>query len=313
MTAARVAVVASYAAGLSMEVDRLPGPGETRIGRGFAEGPGGKGSNQAIQAARLGAEVGLVACVGDDAYGRAALDLWSDEGIRTEHVLRDSDQPTGVGFILVDAAGQNSIALDPGANGSLGKRAVDDARPVFEESIVCLVQLEIPLSSAAYALARAKEAGCITLLNPAPARRIPDEVWPSVDVVIPNEGEAGKLLRNETCSTEAAGEELIGKVNLAAVITLGSDGVLVFDKSGKTERFPAFAVDVRDTTGAGDAFTGAFGTRLAQGGSLEEAVEWGTAAGALACTVPGVVPSLADRAALLGLLSNGERRPIGQR
>jgi ribokinase len=302
MTPANVCVVASYAVGLSMDVDRFPGPGETRIGSGFAQGPGGKGSNQAIQASRLGAAVSLVACVGDDDYGSAALDLWRNEGISTEHVTVTGHQPTGVGFIMVDRSGQNSIAIDPGANNSLEPAAIDDAHAAFERSAVCLVQLEIPIASAAHALKKAKEAGCVTVLNPAPAQPLPTEVWRYVDVITPNEGEAAVVLGLEGAPKDM-GERLLERVNLAAVVTLGEKGSLVLDKRGTAERVPAFPVAVRDTTGAGDAFTGAFGVRLAQGGDVAEAARWGSAAGALACTVPGVVPSLPSEEALTGLLS----------
>ena len=303
MTPANVCVVASYAVGLSMDVDRFPGPGETRIGSGFAQGPGGKGSNQAIQASRLGAEVSLVACVGDDGYGREALNLWRDEGISTEHVTVTGHQPTGVGFIMVDGSGQNSIAIDPGANNALEPAVIDAAHAAFERSAVCLVQLEIPIASAAHALKKAKEAGCITVLNPAPAQPIPAEVWGYVDVITPNEGEAAVVLGLEGTTDNDIGERLLERVNLAAVVTLGEKGSRVLDKRGTAERVPAFPVSVRDTTGAGDAFTGAFGVRLAQGGDVAEAARWGSAAGALACTVPGVVPSLPDEEALTGLLS----------
>ncbi|MBX6765317.1 MAG: ribokinase [Rubrobacteraceae bacterium] len=295
-------VVASYAVGLSMDVDRFPQPGETRIGSGFVQGPGGKGSNQAIQAARLGAEVELVACVGDDPYGRDAFDLWRREGISTEYVVQVGDYPTGVGFILVDEVGQNSIAIDPGANNALGTSVVDCARPAFERSAVCLVQLEIPLDSAAYALKIAKEAGCITVLDPAPARPIPDEAWAYVDVVTPNEGEATIILGTEG-TVEEIGEKLLEKVNMAAIVTLGEKGVFYLDKAGIAEWVPAFPVRVRDTTGAGDAFAGALGVKLAQGGDQLEAVRWGAAAGALACTVPGVVPALPTQEALLEILA----------
>ena len=303
MTPANVCVVASYAVGLSMDVDRFPGPGETRIGSGFAQGPGGKGSNQAIQASRLGAEVSLVACVGDDDYGSAALDLWRNEGISTEHVTVTGHQPTGVGFIMIDGSGQNSIVIDPGANNALEPAVIDGAHAAFERSAVCLVQLEIPIASAAHALKKAKEAGCVTVLNPAPAQPLPAEMWRYVDVITPNEGEAAVVLGLEGAAKDV-GERLLERVNLAAVVTLGEKGALVLDKKrGIAERVPSFPVAVRDTTGAGDAFTGAFGVRLAQGEDVAEAARWGSAAGALACTVAGVVPSLPTKEALTGLLS----------
>jgi ribokinase len=308
MEAAKLCVVASYAAGLSMEVDQLPSPEETRIGRGFVQGPGGKGSNQAIQAARLGADVALVACVGDDPYGRDALRLWNDEGIPTDHVTRTSQFQTGVALIIVEDSGRNSIAIDPGANNALELRLLDDVVSAFERSSVCLVQLEIPLATAAHALKVAKEAGCLTIFNPAPAQPVPEHIWAYVDIVTPNRGEA-EIISGGRDTEEEIGRKLAEKVNLAAIVTLGEDGAMVVDKAGLVERVPAAEVAVVDTTGAGDAFNGALAVRIAEGGDILDAVRWGGAAGALACTAHGVVPALPHRESLTGLLERTSGRP----
>jgi ribokinase len=308
MDTAKLCVVASYAAGLSIEVDQLPRPEETRIGRGFVLGPGGKGSNQAIQAARLGADVALVACVGDDLYGREALRLWDEEGIPTDHVARTSQHQTGVALILVEDSGRNLIAIDPGANHALEPRLLDDAAPAFECSSVCLVQLEIPLASASYALKAAKEAGCLTIFNPAPAQPVPEHVWPYVDIVTPNKGEAEVVSRLKG-TEEEIGRKLADKVNVAAIVTLGEEGAFVVDKAGRMERVPAAEVAAVDTTGAGDAFNGALAVRIAEGSDVIDAVRWGTAAGGLACTAHGVVPALARRESLTGLLERMCGRP----
>lgn len=308
MHEAKLCVVASYAAGLSMEVDQLPNPEETQIGRNFVRGPGGKGSNQAIQAARLGADVALVACVGDDLYGRDALRLWDEEGIPTDHVARTSRYQTGVALILVENSGRNLIAIDPGANSALEPRLLDDAAPAFERSSVCLVQLEIPLGSASHALKVAKEAGCTTIFNPAPAQPVPEHVWPYVDIITPNKGEA-EVVSGVKGDEEEIGRKLAEKVNLAAIVTLGENGAMVVDKTGRVERVPAAEVEVVDTTGAGDAFNGALAVRLAGGGDLIDAVRWGAAAGALTCTAHGVVPALSHRESLIGLLERTSGRP----
>jgi len=290
-----------------MEVDQLPNPEETRIGHGFVQGPGGKGSNQAIQAARLGADVALVACVGDDLYGRDALRLWDEEGIPTDHVARTSRYQTGVALILVENSGRNLIAVDPGANNALEPRLLDDAAPAFERSSVCLVQLEIPLGSAFHALKVAKGAGCLTIFNPAPAQPVPEHVWPYVDIITPNKGEA-EVVSGVRGAEEEIGRKLAEKVNVAAIVTLGEDGAMVVDKTGRVERVPAAEVAVVDTTGAGDAFNGALAVRIAEGGDLIDAGRWGTAGGALACTANGVVPGLPHRESLTGLLERTSGR-----
>ncbi len=270
---ARVAVVGSYGVGLTVELDRVPEAGETVVGRSFRTDHGGKGSNQAVGAARLGAEVDFLTAIGDDAFGRAALELWQDEKVRSEAVLADA--PTMTAPIFVEPSGENRIVIVPGALEQLSPVHVDAFADRISVADICVVQLEIPLETALYALAVARSQGVRTILDPAPAPREP--IVTEVDYLTPNETEAGAV-------RGAAG---------TVVLTLGEQGARLGDRL-----VPAFPASVVDTTGAGDAFTAAFAVGLAEGLSDLDAVRWGCAAGAYMVEHPGVVPGLPTRAQL---------------
>ena len=199
-TAPRVTVVGSYAVGMTLRTDRFPVGGETRHGSDFDMGPGGKGSNQAIQAARLGADVELVTCIGRDTFGDEALALYADEGVATTHLIR-SDRNTGVGFIILDATGQNVIILDMGANHELTVADVQLARARIEGSGAFLTQLEVPLDCALAGLRIARAAGVPAILNPAPARSLPREALADVDIMTPNQTEL-RILRGLPRTTQ---------------------------------------------------------------------------------------------------------------
>ena len=297
-----ITVVGSYATGLTMKVDRLPGSGETLLGTGYRVDHGGKGSNQAVACARLGAKVNFVARIGNDAFGRMALQLYRDEGIDTSFVRATPDAPTGVGFILVEAAsGRNCIVLDTGANEQLTADDVAHCDAPLRSSAVVLTQLEIPVEAAKAALARGRACGAITILNPAPVRPLSKDVLGLVDVLTPNEGEARVLTgRNpgDAMAPQEVGRELVRAGVKRVVITLGEEGALLVTQSGH-QHFPALAVEAVDTTGAGDAFSAALATALAFGATLEAAVEIANVAGGLAATREGVVPSLPSRAEIL--------------
>jgi ribokinase len=270
---ARVAVVGSYGVGLTVELDRVPEAGETVVGRSFRTDHGGKGSNQAVGAARLGAEVDFLTAIGDDAFGRAALELWQEENVRVEAVLADA--PTMTAPIFVEPSGENRIVIVPGALEQLSPAHVDAFADRIAVADVCVVQLEIPLETALHALAVARSEGVRTILNPAPAPREP--IVTEVDYLTPNETEAGAVRR----------------VGGTVVLTLGEQGARLGDRL-----VPAFPASVVDTTGAGDAFTAAFAVGLAEGLSDLDAVRWGCAAGAYMVEHPGVVPGLPTRAQL---------------
>jgi ribokinase len=270
---ARVAVVGSYGVGLTVELDRMPESGETVVGRSFRTDHGGKGSNQAVGAARLGAEVALLTAIGDDAFGHEAVALWQSEGVRAEAVLAPAATMTAP--ILVEPSGQNRIVVVPGALAGLTRAHVDAFAERIAGADICLVQLEIPVDTALHALEVARRAGVRTILNPAPAP--PEPIAPDVDYLTPNETEV----------------DAVRGARGTLVVTLGEEGAEL--ESVRVRAFPAQAVD---TTGAGDAFTAAFAVALAEGRTDLEAVRWGCAAGAHMVEHAGVVPGLPTRAEL---------------
>jgi ribokinase len=267
---ARVAVVGSYGVGLTVELERMPEAGETVLGRAFRIDHGGKGSNQAIGCARLGAEVYFLTAIGDDEFGRGAVALWDAEGVRAQAVVTPAATMTAP--ILVEPSGENRIVVVPGALEHLGPAEVDAFSDRIAAADLCVVQLEIPVWTALYALEVARAAGVRTILNPAPAPA--EAIAPVCDYVTPNESEAAAV----------AGAQA------TFVRTLGDEGAELHG-----ERVPAFPADVVDTTGAGDAFTAAFAVALAEGLDEREAVRWGCAAGAHMVEHPGVVPGLPRR------------------
>jgi ribokinase len=294
----RIAVVGSYATGLTMRVHRIPGAGETLLGSGYRVDFGGKGSNQAVGCARLGARVDFVARIGKDSFGDMALGLYRDEGIDVTHLKRSAEAPTGVGFIVVEAkSGQNCIVLDPGANELLTAADVSAAASVLKSAAVVLTQLEIPAEAAEAGLTIGRTAGVVTILNPAPVRPLPASLLEMVDVLTPNETEARVLAGrapDDSIDPEIVAHELIGRGVKQVVMTLGENGALLVSSS-ECRRLPAVRVRAVDTTGAGDAFNAGLATALAHGASLEEAVQFAVIVGAMAVTKDGVIPSLPRR------------------
>lgn len=297
---ARVTVVGSYAVGLTMRSARIPVAGETLLADEFDRGPGGKGSNQAIQIARLGLDAQLLAVVGDDGFGDDALALWRAEGVGVAGVAREPGAATGVGFILLDAAGENRILLYPGANALLSERRVEVLSARIAGSGVVLAQLEIPAAGAAAAMRAGRVYGAITVLNPAPATALADGVLRDVDVLVPNETEA-RLLLGLAPGDHADERELCRALRArgagTVVMTLGARGALIAG-DGEPTHVPALTVGVVDTTGAGDAFTGTLAAALATGHAVEPAVRRAVVAGGLACTRLGVLPALPSLAEL---------------
>jgi ribokinase len=274
-----VAVIGSVNLDLVATTARLPGPGETVSGSAYAEHAGGKGLNQAVAAARTGAVVVMVGAVGDDDAGRRLRSLAENEGIDVGAVAVVSGSPTGRALITVDADAENSIVVIPGANSSVRAGSLPHAR-------VVIAQLEIPLDEVIAALRSARAGGARTMLNPAPAQPLPDELLEVCDIIVPNEHELELI---------GGVESLLGRGVGAVVMTMGAAGARVTVRTGTstTERHqPAFQVTPVDTTGAGDAFCGSLAARLAAGDGLESAVRYAAAAGALATTVEGAVPSL---------------------
>lgn len=303
-TGPRIAVVGSYATGLTMKVERMPSTGETLLGTGYRVDYGGKGSNQAVACARLGASVSFVAKIGTDPFGEMALGLYRDEGIDITHVKQVTDAPTGVGFIIVESAsGHNCITIDPGANELLTAAEVAQCETAFDSSAVVLTQLEIPVAAAEAALAQGRARGAVTILNPAPVRALPSSILQLVDILTPNQSEA-KVLAGINPAADVEPEEvariLIGSGVKQVVMTLGENGALIV--TGKSSSpIPALRMRAVDTTGAGDAFNAGLAMALACGVNLEQAVQFAVVTGGLAVTREGVIPSLPSRVEVLGL------------
>ncbi|MCF3933614.1 ribokinase [Acuticoccus sp. M5D2P5] len=304
---ARVAILGIFVADLAFEAPRLPQLGETLLGQGFRMGPGGKGSNQAVAAAKAGANAALITRLGADAFGEIALGIWGEAGVDTAHVVRDSARPTGAAFIFVSTRdGNNAIIVEAGAAGDLTAADLDAAREAITKAAVFVTQLEQPIDAARRGLALAREAGVATVLNPAPAAELDDALLTLCDYVTPNESEAAALTGLPVGSVEearVAADRLLARGARAAVLTLGERGALYHD--GRiSDLVPAFAVGpVRDTTGAGDAFTGAFATALGEGRAPLEAVRFACAAGSLSVTRPGAAAAMPTRAEIDALLA----------
>ncbi|GGN54406.1 ribokinase [Streptomyces albiflavescens] len=282
-------VVGSANADLVIGVERRPAAGETVLGSDLAVHPGGKGANQAVAAARLGARTALLARVGDDAHGRLLLDSQREAGVDTEGVLVGG-APTGVALITVDPSGDNSIVVSPGANGRLTPEDVRAAGSLFQASRVVSAQLEIPLETVVEVV-RGLAPGSRFVLNPSPPRPLPTEVLAACDPLIVNEHEArviaGTALGD---SPEDWATALLALGPRSVVVTLGAEGALVASAEG-IARVPSVKVEAVDTTGAGDAFTAALAWRLGRGESPEEAAGYAARVGAAAVTRPGAQES----------------------
>lgn len=292
-------VVGSANADLVIGVERRPAAGETVLGSDLAVHPGGKGANQAVAAARLGARTALLARVGDDAYGRLLLDSQRAAGVDTVGVLVGG-APTGVALITVDPTGDNSIVVSPGANGRLTPDDVRAAASLFHASRVVSTQWEIPPETVV-AVVRSLAPGSRFVLNPSPPRPLPAEILAACDPLVLNEHEAGVILGDAVVgdSPEEWARILLAKGPRSVVVTLGSRGALVADSAG-TVLVPAVPVKAVDTTGAGDAFTAALAWRLGAGESLAQAAAYAVRVGAAAVTKAGAqesFPTAADVAA----------------
>ena len=286
-----IAVVGSYNVGLTIKCERVPSRGETLLGSGYSEGPGGKGSNQAIAARRLGGRVHFIGCVGRDRYGDDAVALWSSEGVSTEAVRR-GDAHTGLAFIVVEPTGSNAITVDPGANSELTRRDVEASRKVLGRCGALLTQLEIPPQVAAASAFIAKAGGGTVILNPAPAVKASELDLSAVDILTPNESEFSVLAGTD--DLEGGSRALLSRGPRAVVVTLGEKGALVTTEEDSFV-VPAPRVRAVDTTGAGDAFNGALAVALTEGEPLSAAVKFANYAGALAVTKYEVIPALPTR------------------
>ena len=303
-----VAILGIFVADLAFRAGRQPAMGETLMGSGFKMGPGGKGSNQAVAAARAGAQVSFISRLGQDAFGDIALATWKAEGI-TPRVSLAQDEPTGAAYIFVsDETGENAIIVVPGAAGGIGARDVEAARDAIEAAAVFVTQLEQPVEAALRGLGIARNSGAVTVFNPAPAAPVPDAVYALCDYVIPNETEAEALTGLAVASDDdarRAGDALLNKGAGTAIITLGARGAL-FHSRERSEVVASFAAGkVVETAGAGDSFVGAFAAALAEGMAPIAATRFGCAAAGISVTRPGTAPAMPARAEIEALLRRG--------
>ncbi len=300
-----VAVVGSANIDFSVPVDRLPAPGETVLGGDLAITHGGKGANQALAASRAGAAVAFIAKVGRDGHGDEIRRHLLAAGLSLDAMVEDRETPSGVAFILVERGGRNQIVVAPGSNMCLSPSDLEPYHFLLQGCRVLLTQLETPQDTVSYALRQARQAHVVTILNPAPAHPLPDEVYSLLDFVTPNETEASALSGVQVkgvASAREAARWFLARGCQNVIITLGSSGA-VWANPEEAWHSPAFAVDAVDSTAAGDAFNGVLAARLAQGARLEEAIRWAGAAGALACTRRGAQESLPNLPALEAFLA----------
>jgi ribokinase len=301
-----VTVMGSYVADLAFRIDRLPTWGETRMGESFQLGPGGKGSNQAVAAARAGAHVNFISKLGSDPFGEIARTLYREEGIDTQFVFSTAN-PTGAAAILIDAAkGENAIIVVPGACFELTPAEVDQATALIAASAIFVAQLELPLPTVEHGLKLANSHHVPTILNPAPATILPSSIYPLCDYLTPNESEASTLTGiavTDLASAEEAATALLARGVRNVILTLGAQGALI-KNSTLTRHVPAVdAGPVIETTGAGDAFNGGLATALAEGMDLIDATRFACAVAGISVTRPGTAPSMPRRPEINAILT----------
>lgn len=296
--APKLIVLGSVNADHVLQVDSFPRPGETVTGHGYAVLPGGKGANQAVAAARLGAEIGFIACVGDDDFGSRMIDAFEDDGMDTRAVMKMDGMPTGIALIQVAASGENSIAISAEANGCLTPDQLTPQLDYLRQADVLLMQLESPMASIELAAREAKASGAQVVLNPAPACPLSDELLSNLTMITPNETEA-ELLTGISVETEGdaakTAEALHDKGIEIVIITLGAKGGYYSGPDG-SRLVKGFAVDANDTTAAGDTFNGALVAALQEGIPMGKAIRFGHAAAAISVTRLGAQTSIPSRA-----------------
>lgn len=300
----KVVVIGSANSDFTVKVKRLPAAGETVLGEEFYVSYGGKGANQALAALKSGAEVIFIAKLGHDPHGEQLYRHLMTSGLSPDGLLRDDILPSGVAFILVDQEGKNQIAVAPGSNRNLSTDEIKTCEPLIAKGKILLVQLETPLAAVKEALSLAKAHGLFTILNPAPAHPLSGELLTLVDLLTPNEVEAQSLTGvavKDFDSAAEAGRKLVAEGCNTIILTLGEKGSLLIQE-GCIHPFPAFPVQAVDSTAAGDAFNGALAAALAEGKTLDEAIIFANAAGALATTKRGAQDSLPTRSEIEALL-----------
>jgi ribokinase len=307
MAKSKVCVLGAFVADLTCRTARMPKWGETILGEAFKMGPGGKGSNQAVAAARLDADVRLITKLGRDAFGDMARGFYREQGMSLDHVLEDSEESSGTATILVDhATSENTIVVVPGACGRLSVAEVEAAREQITSADIFLTQLELPIPPTIRGIEIAHEAGVPVILNPAPAIPVPADVLAKVDYLTPNETEALGLIGTQLDpqNFDMLADRLLQTGARNIVLTLGEKGAFI--KNERVREFvPAFSIGkVVETTGAGDAFAGGFAVALAEGKSIIEATRYGCAVAGISVTRPGTAPSMPYRAEVDKLIAS---------
>ncbi len=300
----KITVIGSSNTDMVVKASRLPRPGETILGHTFFLAAGGKGANQAVAAARAGGSVTFIAKVGDDQFGRQAIEGFNRDGIDTSQIMIDPQHPSGVAQILVDDHGENCIVVAPGANMHLGSKDIEPRWSHLASADIVLMQLESPLDTIQYVLDRAGRSRALFVLNPAPAQTLPDHIYQALFLITPNETEAALLTGCEVKTleqVEIAGRVLLDKGVDHVLVTRGADGAILISQEG-SHHIPGFEVQAVDTTGAGDVFNGSLCVALAEGKSLAEACRFANAAAALSVTRNGAQPSAPTREEILQLL-----------
>jgi len=294
----KLVVLGSVNADHVLQVASFPRPGETLLGHSYAVIPGGKGANQAVAAARLGADIAFIACVGDDSFGRNMITEFARDGMNTQAVMVEQDTPTGIAMIQVAATGENSICISAEANACLTPERLAPHRELITQADTLLIQLETPIATITQAAKIAKQAGTHVVLNPAPAQPLNDALLSVVDLITPNETEAELLTGikvSDMASAQVAANVLHDKGIAEVMITLGSQGVWM-SQTGTGKQVKGFRVDAVDTTAAGDTFNGGLLAGLQAGLILDEAVRFAHAAAALSVTRVGAQTSIPTKA-----------------
>lgn len=300
----KILVVGSLNMDIQVTADRLPGVGETVLGKDCSYNCGGKGANQAFAAGRLGGDVIMLGCVGQDEFGRTLIRGLTENGVCTDNISVRDGEDTGTAVILVDSLANNSIVTIAGANGSCDIPYVKKAELSIKDYEYLLLQMEIPLDTVFYAIDQAREAGKTIILNPAPAPDgLPEEIMRKIDIITPNESELARLSRQKTDSLEEileGAEKLLSQGVGHVIVTMGKNGALWVSSEGY-RMFEGTKVEAIDTTGAGDCFNGALAVKLAEGRSMEEAICFANAAAAISVTRRGAQASMPHKEEVLSL------------
>ena len=291
-----IVFVASFVVGMTVRLPRMPYLGESLVADLFDMGPGGKGTNMAVAAARQGAAISIIAKVGDDPFAQLAFDLYRAEGINTAHIIRAPGESTAAGLVYLQHNGENCIGFYRGANWTLTPQEIDHIEPDMRGAKVLVTQLEIPDESVLHAVELGKRHNLRVILNPAPARPIDPVILAQADIITPNEGEAHTLASiasdDETISITEIGQRLLDLGVRTVIITRGAQGCVIFERDAHPIEIPAYPVTPVDTVGAGDAFNGGLAVALSEGKSIHEAARWANATAALSITNVGSIRAL---------------------